>query len=226
MKTLLVIGILLILTGTMSASTTGISGAWMVQSGLIFLFGALAIFAKQKSWGKEIFPLAVILMIGLFMWGFSNSMWHAHPLGAIISIVGGGWVIYRITRDKEYDTRNIHAPLIQEFSQKLLPNVKQHIKWLSVPLGILLALWLSKSLLIAFIVGFGAVSFLDKQLIKEEGLNRVVILLILYTAGFYFFLVGTYKLTSPYNGIFYNMGDLFFDIKAEEFLWRITPQGL
>lgn len=226
MKTLLVIGILLILTGTMSASTTGISGAWMVQSGLIFLFGALAIFAKQKSWGKEIFPLAVILMIGLFMWGFSNGMWHAHPLGAIISIVGGGWVIYRITRDKEYDTRNIHASLIQEFSQKLLPNVKQHIKWLSVPLGILLALWLSKSLLIAFIVGFGAVSFLDKQLIKEEGLNRVVILLILYTAGFYFFLVGTYKLTSPYNGIFYNMGNLFFDIKAEEFLWRITPQGL
>ena len=43
MKILIAIGILLIITGATLASSTGVSGAWMVQAGLIFLFGALAV---------------------------------------------------------------------------------------------------------------------------------------------------------------------------------------
>lgn len=108
MKTLLVIGILLILGGAILASNTGVSGAWAVQSGLIFLFGALAISKKEKIWTQA----GLFFMVALFLWGFVNGIWRIHPLGAIISIIGGGWVIYSITRDKKYETENIHTPKI------------------------------------------------------------------------------------------------------------------
>jgi hypothetical protein len=195
MKTLLIIGILLILAGTTLASSTGVSGSWMVQTGLIFLFGALVVSRKEKIWTQS----GLLFMVALFLWGFVNGMWYAHPLGAIISIIGGGWVIYRITRGKEYETGNLHTPLIQEFSKKLLPNVKQHIKWVGVPLSILLVLWLSKSILIAFVLGFGIVAFLDKQSIQAKGVNRVAIILLLYTVGFLILLVGTFKIDVAYN---------------------------
>lgn len=221
MKTLLIIGTLLILAGAMLASSTGVSGAWMVQSGLIFLFGALAVSAKEKSWGKEILSLAVVLMVALFLWGFVNGMWYTHPLGAIISIIGGGWVIYRITRNKEHETDNRNAPLVQEFYKKLLPSVKQHIKWVSVPLGILLVLWLSKSILIAFIVGFGITAFLDRQLIQTKGLNRVAIILLLYTVGFLLLLVGIFKIDNEYN-----YGDFKFFTRDSYILLRDIMQGL
>jgi len=205
----------------MSASTTGISGVWMVQAGLVFLFGALAIFVKEKSWGKEIFPLAVISMIGLFIWGFSNGMWHAHPLGAIISIVGGGWVIYRITRDKKYEADNSREPLIQKFSQKLPPNIRQHVKWVSVPLGILLALWLSKSILIAFVVGLGITAFFDREFIKTKGINRIATLLLLYLIGFFILLVVAFKVD-----VAYNWGDFKFFTHDSYILLRGVMEGL
>lgn len=110
-----------------------------------------------------------------------------------------GWVIYRITRNKEHETDNRNAPLVQEFYKKLLPNIKRHIKWVCVPLGILLVLWLSKSILIAFIVGFGITAFLDRQLIQTKGLNRVAIILLLYTVGFLLLLVGIFKIDNEYN---------------------------
>lgn len=195
MKTLLIIGTLLILTGAMLASNTGVSGAWMVQVGLIFLFGALAVSRKEKIWSQS----GLLFMVGLFLWGFVNGMWYAHPLGAIISIIGGGWVIYRITRNKEHETDNRNAPLVQEFSKKLLPNIKRHIKWACVPLGILLVLWIFKSILIAFVVGLGIVAFLDKQSIQAKGLNRVAVILLLYTVGFLILLMGTFKIDVAYN---------------------------
>src|SRR3989344_872500 len=195
MKTLFIIGLLLILAGATLASSTGVSGSWMVQTGLIFLFGALAVSRKEKIWTQS----GLLFMVALFLWGFVNGMWYAHPLGAILSIIGGGWVIYRITRGKEYETGNLHAPLIQEFSKKLLSNVKQYIKWVSVPLSILLVLWLSKSILIAFVVGFGVVAFFDKQSIQAKGVNRVAIILLLYTVGFLILLVGTFKIDVAYN---------------------------
>jgi hypothetical protein len=205
MKILIVIGALLIITSATSASTTGVSGGWMLQSGLIFLLGALAVSAKEKSWGKEILSLAVVLMVALFLWGFVNGMWHAHPLGAIISIAGGGWAIYLITKDKEQMREGSRTLFFQEFSQKLLQNVKQHIKWIGVPLSILFVLWLSKSILIAFVVGFGVTAFLDKQSIQTKGLNRVAIILLLYTVGFLLLLAGIFKIEDAY---FY--GDFFF----------------
>lgn len=195
MKTLLILGILLTLAGTTLASSTGVSGSWMVQTGLIFLFGALAVSRKEKIWARS----GLLFMVALFLWGFVNGMWYAHSLGAIISIVGGGWVIYRITRGKEYETGNPHAPSIQELSKKLPPNIKQHIKWVGVPLGILLVLWLSKSILIAFIVGFGIAAFLDRQSIQAKGLNRIAVVLLLYTVGFLLLLVGIFKIDVANN---------------------------
>ncbi|MSR87927.1 MAG: hypothetical protein EXS69_02070 [Candidatus Zambryskibacteria bacterium] len=221
MKTLLILGVLLTLTGATLASSTGVSGSWMVQTGLIFLFGALAVSRKEKIWTQS----GLLFMVALFLWGFVNGMWYMHPLGAIISIVGGGWVVYRIMRSKEYETENLHASLIQGFSQKLLPNVKQHIKWVSVPFGILLALWLSKSILIAFVIGFGITAFLDRQSIQTKGVNRVAIILLLYTVGFLILLVGTFKITDPHDGIFYNMNEVFFDRDSYIFL-RDTMRGL
>ena len=195
MKSLLIIGILLTLAGATLANNIGVSGTWMFQTGLIFLFGALAVSKKEKIWTQS----GLLFMVALFLWGFVNGMWYAHPLGAIISIVGGGWVIYRITRHKEHETDNLHAPSIQEFSKKLLLNIKQHIKWVGVPLGILLALWLSKSILIAFVLGFGISAFLDKQSIQAKGLNRVAVVLLLYTVGFLILLVGIFKIDVAYN---------------------------
>src|SRR3989338_6658271 len=111
MKTLLIIGTLLILAGATLASSTGVSGAWMVQVGLIFLLGALAVSKKEKIWTQA----GLLFMVGLFLWGFVSGMWSMHPLGAIISIIGGGWVIYSIMRGKKYGTENSHAPLTQDF---------------------------------------------------------------------------------------------------------------
>jgi len=195
MKILIVIGALLILAGATLADSTGISGSWMVQAGLIFLFGALAVSRKEKIWTQA----GLILMVALFLWGFVNGMWYAHPLGAIISIAGGGWVIYGITKGKKYETENPHTPLTQDFFQSLLPNIKQHIKWVSVPLSIVLALWLSKSILIAFVVGFGITAFLDKQTIQTKGINRVAVILLLYTVGFLILLVGMFKIDVANN---------------------------
>jgi len=195
MKTLLIIGTILILAGATLASNTGVSGAWMVQVGLIFLLGALAVSRKEKIWTQ----LAVLFMVALFLWGFVSGMWSMHPLGAIISIIAGSWVIYSIMKGKKYGTENFHVPLTQDFFQNLLPNIKQHIKWIGVPLGILLALWLSKSILIAFVLGFGISAFLDKQSIQAKGLNRVAVVLLLYTVGFLILLVGIFKIDVAYN---------------------------
>lgn len=217
MKTLLIIGILLIITSATALSSTGVSGAWMLQAGLIFLFGALAVSRKEK-WTQ----LGLLFMVVLFMWGFVNGMWYAHPLGAIISLVGGGWVAYRLTKDKRNKDEGTFISGGSNLFQKLLPNVKQHIKWVSVPLGILIALALTKSILIAFIVGAGIVAFLDKQTIQAKGLNRMVMLLLLYIVGFLLLLIVTFKLTNPYEGIFYALGEIFFSDDTVYFLEDVT----
>lgn len=222
MKTLIVLGILLIGASVTVSTDLGISATWMSTTGIIFLLGALAVSRKVKI----LTYLAVVLMVVLFLGGLVGGMWYAHPLGVILNIVAGIWVAYKLIRDKQNEGDSVSVFAGSNLFQRLSLIIKQNIKWVSVPLGILIFLALTKSILIAFIIGFGVVAFLDKQSIKVKGLNRVVILLILYTAGFYFLIVGTYKLTSPYSGIFYNMGDIFFDSKAVEFLWRITPQGL
>ena len=95
MKTLLIFGTILILAGAMLASSTGVSGAWMVQVGLIFLLGTLAVSKKEKIWTQG----GLLFMVGLFLWGFVSGMWSMHPLGAIISIVGDGLVIYIIIKN-------------------------------------------------------------------------------------------------------------------------------
>ncbi len=202
MKPFIIIGILLVLAGiSVNVQFPG-AGLWMFQVGLIFLLGALAVSRNAKINKSGLF-----LMTVLFLWGFINGMWYTHPLGAIMSIIGWGWVIYRITRNKERETDNRNASLVQEFSKKLLPSTKQHIKWIGVPLSILFALWLFKSILIAFVVGFGVTAFFDRQSIQTKGLNRVAVVLLLYAVGFFLLLAGTFKIDDAYN---YNNFITFF----------------
>lgn len=101
MKTLLIIGILLTLTGATLANNVGISGTWMFQAGLVFLLGAMAIFVAEKRattehsivW-KTVGIVSFGLMLLLTIWGFLNGMWNAHPLGFIIALAGCIWVFY------------------------------------------------------------------------------------------------------------------------------------
>ncbi len=166
----------------------------MVQTGLIFLLGALAVSKKGEIWKP-----AILLMVALFLWGFVNGMWYIHPLGAMISVIGGGWVIYRATKSKKNETGDSHMSHIKKFFQKIPQNVKQRIKWVGVPLSILLVLWLFKSILLAFIIGFGVVAFFDRQSVRVKGLNHVAVILLLYTVGFLILLVGTFKIDVAYN---------------------------
>lgn len=209
MKPFIVIGILLLLAGTSVNMQLPGAGSWMLQAGLIFLFDALAVSRKEKIWMQS----CLLFMVALFLWGFVNGMWYAHPLGAILSIAAGGWVAYRLIKDKQNEAVGTFVFDSSKFPPKLLLNVKQHIKWVSVPLGILIALALTKSILIAFIVGFGFVAFLDKQSIKVKGLNRVAILLLLYIVGFSILLITTFKYEyrfSNYNDLIFFSDDTFY----------------
>lgn len=96
------------------------------------------------------------------------------------------------------------------------PDVLSHWRWLIVPAGILLALWLSKSILAALVVGLGITTFLDKESIRAKGLNRLATLSLLYVIGFSIFTIVLLKITNPLApdyGIFYSLGEseLFFD---------------
>ena len=102
MKTLIVIGALLTLTGATLASNTGSPGTWMFQAGIVFLFGAVAIFVaerrsttKHSAIWKIVGIVSFVLMLLLTIWGFLNGMWDAHPLGFIIALAGCIWVFYR-----------------------------------------------------------------------------------------------------------------------------------
>ncbi|MCR4323128.1 MAG: hypothetical protein NUV61_03530 [Candidatus Azambacteria bacterium] len=240
MKILIVISILLIITGVTLASSTGASGTWMVQAGLILLLGALTVFTgRRKLFAKDPILLkyaewgSFAVMAFLFILGFLSDVWSVHPLGAIIALAGSLWVVKEFSSDnpnsehereeriKELTSENTNQKMGLEKIKKW-SEVYPFVKWLGVPLGILLVLWLSKSILIAFVVGFGIVAFLDKQSIQVKGLNRVTMLLILYAVGFCLLIIGTFKITDPYAGIFYNIGDVFFDLDSYIFLRDIT----
>lgn len=95
-------------------------------------------------------------------------------------------------------------------------EVLSYRRWLIIPAGILLTLWLFKSILAAFVVGLGIAIYLDKQSIKAKGLNRLVTLSLLYVIGFSIFTIVLLKITNPVApdyGIFYSLGEseLFFD---------------
>jgi len=119
MKTLLIIGILLTLAGATLANNTGISGAWMFQAGIVFLFGAMAIFVAERRattehstiW-KTVGVVSFGLMLLLTIWGFLNGMWNAHPLGFIIALAGCIWVFYRGIESKNINYKPTKEQLI------------------------------------------------------------------------------------------------------------------
>lgn len=112
MKTLLIIGILLTLAGATLANNIGISGTWMLQTGIVFLFGAIAIFVAERQattehstiW-KTVGIVSFVLMLLLTIWGFLNGMWNAHPLGFIIAFAGCIWVFYSCIKSKNINYR-------------------------------------------------------------------------------------------------------------------------
>lgn len=119
MKTLLIIGILLTLTGATLANNVGISGTWMFQAGLVFLLGALAIFVADRkattehstTW-KTVGIVSFGLMLLLTIWGFLNGIWNAHPLGFIIALAGCIWVFYRGIESKNITYKPTKEQLI------------------------------------------------------------------------------------------------------------------
>ena len=108
MKSLLIIGILLTLAGATLANNIGVSGTWMFQAGVVFLFGAVAIFVAERRattehstiW-KAVGIVSFGLMLLLTIWGFLNGMWNEHPLGFIIALAGCIWVFYRGMKSKK-----------------------------------------------------------------------------------------------------------------------------
>lgn len=102
MKNLTIIGVFLVLSSAIISNTTGVPQGWIMQSGIIFLFGALSVFSNKKrvmavhsSLWKIIEITSLWVMLSMFVWGFLAEMWFMHPLGAIISFAGCGQVIYR-----------------------------------------------------------------------------------------------------------------------------------
>lgn len=96
MKPLIVIGTLLMLTGiSVNVQLSG-AGSWMFQAGIIFLLGSLAISRNAKIWTRS----GLVFMVALFLLGFFNGMWYAHPIGGFLGIVAGGWVAYRLIKNK------------------------------------------------------------------------------------------------------------------------------
>lgn len=103
-------GVLLILIRSALINTReglGGSTAWMFQAGLILLVGALAIFASKKRMTTKGFAIKVLeissltLMIILISLGFLNGTWSEHPLGFIIALGGGTWVLFRCFKKQE-----------------------------------------------------------------------------------------------------------------------------
>lgn len=108
MKTLIIFGALLTLTGATLAGNTGSSGTWMFQAGIVFLFGAVAIFVAEKRSATEHSVIWKIVGVGSFglmlfltVGGFLNGMWDAHPLGFIIALAGCIWVFYRWMKNRK-----------------------------------------------------------------------------------------------------------------------------
>lgn len=65
-------------------------------------------------------------------------------------------------------------------------NLK-HARWLSVPFFVLLTLWMFQSVWLSFAIGIMLTGILDWHSIKTKGLNRIIIILVIYSIGFFFF---------------------------------------
>lgn len=207
MKTLIVLGILLVGAGVTIATDSDISATWMSTTGIIFLLGALAVSKKAKV----LTYFAVFLMAVLFLGGLVGGMWYAHPLGAILNIVAGIWVAYKLIKDKREEGGETTIVASSNLFTKLLLVIKQNSKWLVVPASVLFVLWITKSVLVAFVLSFGVLTYFDRQSIKDKGLNRIAVLLLLYAVVFALLIISLFKITNPYDGVFYNLGDAFFD---------------
>jgi peptidoglycan/LPS O-acetylase OafA/YrhL len=106
MKTLLLIGTFLLLAGS-SMNSQGQEGIWMVQTGLILLFGAGVSFALEKSQANKSltrWKVVGVILLGLmtlFLFAiFEEGMLSTHPLGFLIALVALVWVCYCVQKTK------------------------------------------------------------------------------------------------------------------------------
>ena len=100
MKILLGAGVLLTIAGS-SATNAGVSGGWMVQSGITLLIAALVVFANRKrftSGHQTLWRWVELISFGFLLflaaWGALTEVWYEHPLGGLIQIAVCGWAIY------------------------------------------------------------------------------------------------------------------------------------
>ena len=111
-STFFAVGTLLVFTGTFWATVTTWDAIWMLQCGSIFLFSALLVVATTKKWRGAVW-LGWSMIALSFGWGMWSGAWLLHPLGALISLVGFGYILYILYRET--------MPARAAYSAKLLP---------------------------------------------------------------------------------------------------------
>src|SRR3989344_5424868 len=202
MKNLTIIGALLVLVSGAMRNTLGTSTTWMFLAGLILLVGALVIFSSRKrkilknsSLLKVVEIGSLVLMLSLTILGL--EVWDAHPLGFIIALAGCIWVFYHNFKKQVFIQQENTVHWRNPFREQ--PWLK-YAKWLSIPLSILLMLWMFQSIWLSFAVGIILTSILDWYSLKTRGLNRVLAILLIYSIGFFFLLLLATKIQQATYG--------------------------
>ncbi len=113
-KILIVFGILLMLAGIGTSASTGVDTASGIQGGTIFLFGALAYYARKtqriktsKKWlVAEIISLLIILRFTIA--SFLSGQSYNHPITYFFVplLVWGSWFFIFLKRNNQRSIKN------------------------------------------------------------------------------------------------------------------------
>lgn len=185
MGKLTVIGFCLVI-GSIAIPSIG-TQLWMNLSGFILLLGALAIFADKRRW-LLIRALFLFLMFLLFLFGFLE--WTIHPLGGVIGFIG---IYYVVNILFEINKHIITILLVVNKWIEYKVLVSPYLKYGAIFCVALFVLWLLNSIWITFVVGFGMLIFFDRHILKEQGINRMGMLLMVYIITFLLLLVFAFR---------------------------------
>ena len=153
MKIVFGASLFLILGNSAVYSATGSLASWMLQAGLILLFGALAVFAGDKRLAKVnsgLWRSTEIVSYGLMLffiaWGFITEQWYLHPLGMLIGIAGGIWAAYRGLRGTAISTTLPISRFIKDNRPQSLQKILNAVAiFLILICGLLtFSIWLSE----------------------------------------------------------------------------------
>lgn len=204
MKALLISGVILIIASLgMPAPDNGPVPLveWMYQSGFVLLLGALVIyFGSKQSTNKNLYiQIPVMVGLGLMLWlfilGFYNGEWWAHPLGAIISFVGFIWVYHRLSMGgypqlKVLSNTFIDILLCKKDSEiKFIPLAYHFVALCTSAVVVFCALFIFHSVWIPVLFGLITCLYAERRLIKDRGASWAVIVTAVYGIFFFFLML-------------------------------------